>query len=229
MTTSHTLYVVEVIHWVALGVMMAVYIIRLFWMFSFRGVRDRQLPGERGDTSLYPRLYSLANVAMPWGMESTRNHFTFYLTFVIFHVAVAVGIFLAVVNGLYPPLMETPVVGYLFMAIMGAAFLVGAGRVVRRIVSPVMRLISTPDDYFCVFLLTVGFLSGVLAQAYLIDLLEGQGYLIWYLLLTSFFLVYVPFSKISHYLYYPFTRYWIGKTLGHRGSMPAIRDSRRTS
>ena len=37
---------------------------------------------------------------------------------------------------------------------------------------------------------------------------------------TSFFLIYVPFSKISHYLYYPFTRYWLGKTLGHRGSMP---------
>ena len=41
-----------------------------------------------------------------------------------------------------------------------------------------------------------------------------------YLLLTSFFLLYVPFSKISHYLYYPFTRIWIGRALGHRGSYP---------
>ena len=41
-----------------------------------------------------------------------------------------------------------------------------------------------------------------------------------FFLLTAFFLIYVPFSKISHYLYYPFTRYWLGKTLGHRGSLP---------
>jgi hypothetical protein len=33
----------------------------------------------------------------------------------------------------------------------------------------------------------------------------------------------VPFSKISHYLYYPFTRYWLGRSLGHRGSMPYAR------
>jgi hypothetical protein len=30
----------------------------------------------------------------------------------------------------------------------------------------------------------------------------------------------VPFSKISHYLYYPFTRYYLGKTLGRRGVYP---------
>jgi hypothetical protein len=46
-----------------------------------------------------------------------------------------------------------------------------------------------------------------------------------FLLATSFFLVYVPFSKISHYLYYPFTRYWLGKALGHRGSYPYARSN----
>jgi hypothetical protein len=44
-----------------------------------------------------------------------------------------------------------------------------------------------------------------------------------YLYLTSFFLLYVPFSKISHYLYYPFTRWWLGKALGHRGSFPVLK------
>jgi len=40
------------------------------------------------------------------------------------------------------------------------------------------------------------------------------------LLLTSFFLLEIQNSKISHYLYYPFSRWWIGKALGHRGSYP---------
>ena len=38
--------------------------------------------------------------------------------------------------------------------------------------------------------------------------------------LTAFFLFYVPFSKISHYIFYPFTRWYLGKTLGHRGVYP---------
>jgi hypothetical protein len=38
--------------------------------------------------------------------------------------------------------------------------------------------------------------------------------------MTTLFLIYVPFSKISHYLYYPFSRYFMGKTMGHRGVFP---------
>jgi len=41
-----------------------------------------------------------------------------------------------------------------------------------------------------------------------------------YFLMTAFFLIYVPFSKISHYLYYPFMRYWIGRALAQRGVFP---------
>ncbi|MEN6312062.1 MAG: hypothetical protein ABFD80_11050, partial [Acidobacteriota bacterium] len=38
--------------------------------------------------------------------------------------------------------------------------------------------------------------------------------------LTAFFLVYVPSSKICHNLYYPFTRDFLGRTMGHRGTLP---------
>ena len=44
-----------------------------------------------------------------------------------------------------------------------------------------------------------------------------------YFFLTAFFLIYVPFSKISHYIYYPFARYYLGRTLGHRGSYPGMK------
>ena len=30
----------------------------------------------------------------------------------------------------------------------------------------------------------------------------------------------VPFSKIGHYLYYPITRYYLGRSLGYRGVFP---------
>jgi hypothetical protein len=71
-------------------------------------------------------------------------------------------------------------------------------------------------------MLTGWFLIGALAQAHLAGVPEfaDENYLVAFLFTTSFFLIYVPFSKISHYLYYPFTRFWLGKALGHRGSMP---------
>jgi len=219
-SVDSAMHTVEIVHWIALGVMAVVYTLRLLWLFSFKSARDRQLPGERGDTSLRPRLYSLFNVMMPWGMESTRTNFGFYLTFVIFHLGVVAGISLAFVSSLYRPVLEIRLVSYAVMGILGAAFLIGLMRVVRRLTSPVMRLISSPDDIFCVILLTGWFLSGTLAQAHIAGLLASKWIMVAFLAATSFFLIYVPFSKISHYLYYPFTRYWIGRTLGHRGSMP---------
>jgi hypothetical protein len=222
-SVDNALHVVEIVHWAALGVMGLVYLIRLFWLFSFNPGRDRQLPGDHGKKTLGPPIYSMLNVAMPWAMESTRKGFGFYLSFVVFHVGVASGIFLAFVSSLYRPLMENPIVGHVFMAILGAAFLVAVVRVIRRLARPVMRLISTPDDYFSLLMLTGWFLSGFLAQGHILGSFESKWIMVVFLAYTSFFLVYVPFSKISHYLYYPFTRYWLGKTLGHRGSMPPQR------
>ena len=221
---GNLLHTAEVVHFVALGVMILVYTIRLFWLLRFKAGRDRQAPGERfGNTSLFPAMYSMMNVAMPWGMESTRKGFLFYLSFVVFHLGVVAGISFAFLSSLYRPLFEIPVVAYAFMAMIGAALLISLIRIIRRFVRPVMRLISTPDDYFALFTLTVWFALGVPAVASIVGVVTGEVYLVAYLFATSFFLVYVPFSKISHYIYYPFTRYYIGKTLGHRGSMPAVR------
>ena len=49
---------------------------------------------------------------------------------------------------------------------------------------------------------------------------QGKGPLLAYFIMTAFFLMYVPFSKISHYLYYPFTRYYFGKNDGVPGGLP---------
>ena len=223
MQVDKALHAVEIVHWAALGIMMLVYTIRLLWLFSWKGGRDRSRPGIHGTKGLGPAVYSMMNVAMPWAMESTRKSFGFYLSFVIFHLGVVVGIFLAFVSSLNRPLLELPIVAYAFMGILGAAFLVAVGRVIRRIAVPVMKLISTPDDYFSVIMLTGWFLTGFLAQAHIFGLLESKWFMVVFLAATSFFLIYVPFSKISHYLYYPFTRFWIGKALGHRGSMPPQR------
>ena len=221
---SALLHTVEIIHWIALGVMAVVYTLRVRWLLSFRATRDRQKPGntERTDAQR-GAYYSLANVLMPWAMESTRRGFPFYLTFVLFHLGVVAGIALAFLSTVARGFLQHPVVSATMLALLFAAAAIGLYRIGRRLLRPVMRLISTPDDYFSIVMLTAWFALGGLTELTIVGTLHGEGLIVAYLLLTSFFLLYVPFSKISHYLYYPFTRYWLGRTMGHRGTFPLVK------
>jgi nitrate reductase gamma subunit len=207
---------------VALGFMALVYTTRIFWFLRFKAGGERQAP--MGSPSTTPKrgiLYSWANVAMPWAMESTRRHYLIYGQFVVFHLGVTAAIALSFIIPYAPELLESQAVVTILQIVIGAAFLVGVVRFARRVGSPYMRAISSPDDYFSLVLLTVWFFFGVLAAPNQTS--GGEWHLLGFFILTAFFLVYVPFSKISHYLYYPFTRYYLGKTMGHRGVYPAAR------
>ncbi len=225
---SPALHTAEVVHWIALVVMAIVYTLRIRWLLSFKLAKDRSALGNptQSDKKKGAR-YSLFNVAMPWSMESTRKPkgFVFYLSFVLFHLGVVAGITLAFVSTVAPDFLRAPAVGWTVMFFIVAAFLVSLYRIARRTLRPLMRLISSPDDYFSLFMLTVWFAIGAVTQAYLMGIwgVTNDISQIAYLYLTSFFLLYVPFSKISHYLYYPFTRTYIGRALGHRGSYPVVR------
>jgi nitrate reductase gamma subunit len=204
---------------VALLVMATVYAIRLVWLFRFKAGGDRQ--GRTGRFSTSPQkgaLYSLANILMPWAMESTRTNLVFWFQFALFHIGVTAGIALSFVIPYAPSILNNGLVVLGFQVAIGTAFLIGCYRMYRRISDKTMRAISTPDDYFCLALLTVWFAFGVLAAPN--DISNGEGIMITFFLLTAFFLIYVPFSKIGHYLYYPITRYYIGRSLGYRGVYP---------
>jgi len=207
---------------VALVFMAVVYTLRLVWLFRFKAGRDRQARTGRFDTGpMKGAAYSMLNIAMPWSMESTRKNLFFWFQFTLFHVGVASAITLSFIIPYAPSLLTHRMVVWLFQIFIGAAFLVGCYRMIRRVVSPVMRAISTPDDYFSLALLTVWFFFAGLAAPN--DLSRGEEYLLTFFFLTAFFLIYVPFSKISHYLYYPFMRYYLGRTLGYRGVFPVQR------
>ena len=203
----------------ALGFMALVYILRIRWILQYKAGRDRQpQTGSLGTTPTKGAVYSLFNIAMPWAMESTRQKLFFYVQFVIFHLGAATAIGMSFLIPYAPQVMEPSWVVRSFQGILGAACLVGCYRFYRRLTHPVMRLISTPDDIFSLLLLTTFFFSAALAAPNRPD--QGEGPLLVYFIMTAFFLVYVPFSKISHYLYYPFTRFYFGRTMWHRGVYP---------
>jgi nitrate reductase gamma subunit len=205
---------------VALTFMALIYVTRITWFLRrFKAGGERQAPtGSPDTTPAKGVLYSWANVAMPWAMESTRTKPFLYGQFVVFHLGVTAAILLSFVIPYGPGLLDSQVVVALFQVIIGAACVVGIMRVIRRVSNPYMRAISSPDDYFSLILLTVWFFFAVLAAPN--SAAMGEWHLLAYFVLTAFFLVYVPFSKISHYLYYPFTRYYFGKSMGYRGVYP---------
>lgn len=208
---------------VALVFMGLVYCTRLYWLTRRKAGKERQAPTGTGRTD--PKaavVYSLANIAMPWAMESTRRQWFLYIQFVVFHIGVVAAIGLSFIIPYWPHLL-TPTVVLVLQIATGLAFLVGVGRIVRRIGSRYLRAISSPDDHFSLLLLTVWFAFAFLAVPN--DAAGGEWHLLGYFMLTAFFLVYVPFSKISHYLYYPFARYFLGKTMGRRGVFPVGRMS----
>jgi hypothetical protein len=206
----------------AMGFMALVYIFRIRWLLKFKASGDRQAPSDNRNASSFKGIvYSWANIAMPWSMESTRRMVFFYVQFVVFHLAVAANISMSVIIPYVPGLIKPMIVVRLLQILFAAAFLIGCYRMFRRLSHPAIRLISTPDDFFSLGLLTVWCFVSIFAVPNRPDL--GEGPLMGYFIMTAFFLVYVPFSKISHYLYYPFTRFYFGRTMGHRGVYPIKR------
>lgn len=196
----------------ALSFLGIVYVLKLAWMFRFRSRRERTFAAgsERAGIAL-----SMANVFLPWQMESTRKNGVFYTQFVVFHCGVATAIAVSFLIPYAPAALEAPGVALAATAVLALASVIGAGRIVRRATSPALRMVNTTDDFLSLGLTTVFLASAIPAIATLRA--DDERARIVFFALTAAFLVYVPFSKICHYLFYPFTRYFLGRTLGHRG------------
>ena len=198
-----------------------VYLFRLRWLFKFRSRKERTFPVGKAGRGI---AYSLINVAMPWAMESTRKNPGFYIQFVIFHIGVTAAIGASFIIPYWPSLFEIKAVVRLFQAAIAGGLIAGLLRLYRRIAWPRIRLISTPDDYLSLILMILFFATAVFAVPNEYPTAEWP--LILFFGLTAFLLIYVPFSKIGHYLYYPFSRFFLGRTLGHRGVLPAKKYSK---
>ena len=206
----------------ALCFMTAVYVAKISWILMFPAGKERQASTANGAAdALRGARHSLLSVALPWEMPSTRKHPFLYAQFALFHAGVALSILMSFLIPYAPGSISGRTAVRILQAVFAAAFVAALLRMIRRIVNPYVRSISTPDDYFSLAILTIWLLLSVLAAPNRPE--RGEFWLVAYFILTAFLLVYVPFSKISHYLYYPFSRWYLGKTLGHRGVYPIRR------
>jgi nitrate reductase gamma subunit len=208
---------------IALVFMAVIYFLRIRWYLKWPLAKERQPATGLGDTN--PKMgerYSLSTIVKPWGLESARSKPLMYVQFALFHLGVVAAISLSFIIPYGPGLLKSVALVSIIQFLTGAACLVGVVRIIRRISDPYIKAISSLDDHFSLVLLTVWFAFAFMAAPN--NILSGEGIMLTYFFLTAFFLMYVPFSKISHYLYYPFTRTYLGRHFGRRGVFPIKRD-----
>jgi len=207
-----TRFIMDELQIAALLFMAVVYALKIRWILSFKAGRERT--PARGEHARGIR-YAFTTLALPWELIGTREHPVRYVEFALFHIGVAVAITLTLVMPYWPAAAGTPAVVVALQAVFALGALIALSRLMRRIVSPAVRAISAPDDYFSLAMLAAWLTAGVLAAPQ-----TSEPALIAFFGMTAFFLVYVPFSKISHYIYWPFIRYYMGKHFAHRGVYP---------
>jgi nitrate reductase gamma subunit len=210
--TPLTRALMDQVQLMALAFMAVVYVLKVRWLLQFRAPSERT--PARGDEARGVR-YAMATIAMPWELPSTRVQWLRWVEFAVFHVGVAAAIGLTFVMPYWPRLVGGSAFVIGFQLIFAAATLAALSRLWRRATRPELRLITSPDDVFSLVLLVAWLVAGILAAPQ-----HSEPALVAFFGLTAFFLVYVPFSKISHYVYWPFIRYYVGRHLGHRGAFP---------
>lgn len=164
--------------------------------------------------------YSYAATVAPWMMSSSTQHWIRWLEFGLYHIGAGLAILSTFTLPFTPQLMIQPV-RIVFAVFVALALVVGAIRLWRRFTDPTLRVISTPDDYFSLAAVEVFFFL-----TFMTLVANTSGWRLAYFLVTAAFLFYVPFSKISHYVYWFFARVLMGVRYGRRGVAPRIGGTR---
>lgn len=195
-------------HEIGTAILVALYLLRLAVLLRRRRARD--LASNPKGEIWRGTLDALVTIVVPWKMESTAKHWVRYVEFTVFHVGVFANILLSFVLAYAPTVLSAPVRGVVF-GLLTASLAAGGLRLYRRASRPEMRIISSPDDYIALGMVLLFLLTGMLS------LLGWKPGTIAYFVIAALFLVYEPFSKIRHYIYYPFARYFYGASAGRRG------------
>ena len=167
----------------------------------------RDLSRARGNVR-FGVLYAFTLGMAPWEKESTRRHWIAYFRGIFYHL----GIFTALVVLLVSPWLSNIPQSIIRLAMLvtltGAVF--GFVGIVTRLTEEDTRGLSVPDDYFSVFLS-----SSFVALAFM-TLFVPPVLPVFYLV-AALMLVYIPFSKIRHCVYFFYSKFFFGSSFGRRG------------
>lgn len=156
--------------------------------------------------------YSFTWAMMPWKKESARLHPVSYTLGVAYHIGTFLTFFWVAALFLGAGLPGGVVRGS--SVLLGLTGLCGLALLVKRIVTPTLRYFSNPDDYFSNVLVT-GF--QVLAALCLARGGFDQALFVY----AGIILIYLPFGKLRHAVFFFPARVLLGLFYGRRGVWPS--------
>jgi len=165
--------------------------------------------------SLKYAIRSIINWSIPWNTTNMRLHPIFVGVAFLFHI----GFFLILAFlsahvilleegvGIGWPTLPDLVADVLAFAVLGACIFFG----VRRVVRPEVAFVTDWTDFALLGLVAAPFLTGILAyhqwgDPLLVTLLH--------ILSAELLIASIPFTRLSHMLFAPFTRGYIGSEFG---------------
>lgn len=156
--------------------------------------------------------YSFTKAMNPAQKESASLHLPTYVAGMLYHIGTFLSAALLFVFLFSIELHRT--IELVISVILMASILCGTGILVKRIFSKLLREITGIDDYISNSLVTA------FQVCTLIYLYFPQPF---YYIVVSVLLVYIPFGKLRHAVYFFAARYYLGHFYGRRGTWPPIK------
>jgi hypothetical protein len=178
----------------------------MLWMTQRHPYQSEKAPIK--SSPAHGVFWSFTTGMLPWKKESARIHWVAYIRGAIFHICIFLGAVLLLIS---PWLADIPLWLHSTIAlVMAVGAILGLGGFWIRWRDPVMRLLSTPDDYASLGLATL-FLTAAAAAVQAVQLVP----VFW--IISGVILAYIPFGKLRHFIYFFYSRAFLGLVFGRRG------------
>ena len=169
-------------------------------------------------------LYSCTVAMSPTQKESAYKHLPTYTAGILFHIGICLTIlfFFWMLISMFFDLRLPDTIGLILMIALIISSFCGVAILLKRFVKRELRYLSSPDDYISNILTTAAQIATFCYIYFAIYSFSctGDCAAIAYFLIMSLLLLWMPFGKTKHVLYFFFARYHLGYFYGRRGSWP---------
>lgn len=155
--------------------------------------------------------YAFGQGMIPWEKESAAKHLPTLIAGIFYHMAVFAAITYLILL-IFKVVIDTPYSTVLRL-ILTIGIISGLSLIIKRLIKPHMRAISTPDDYISNLLVALFATSALLATF-------GPQFLNFFFITAIILFCYIPLGKIRHCVFFFYSRILFGAFFGRRDVFP---------
>jgi nitrate reductase gamma subunit len=165
--------------------------------------------------SLTYGLRSLFHWIIPFGSRNMRNRYEVTLVTFAFHICLVllpifitahVAMFAFSWKARWMTIPDSAATMMTLVVIAGAAFFL-----LRRLMMPEIAFVTTPSDYLLLAIAAAPFITGFIANRQWFDY---DTMVTIHIISGAIMLMAIPFTRLSHMLFFPFTRAYMGSEFG---------------